>query len=67
MSTIDLVKPPQKVLGCSIDIISARIIWKVLVQWRTGQLLSEQVDFVEEEDDTRPHEPSRIDDRVKEH
>lgn len=65
MGAIDLIEPPQQVLGSSIDVITTRIIWEVFAQWRTTKLLPEQVDFVEEQNNTRPHEPSRINDRVK--
>lgn len=66
MCAIHLVESPKKVLGRAVDIIATRVIWEVVAQWGAGELLPEQVDLVQEQNDTRPHEPSRIDDRVEE-
>jgi hypothetical protein len=44
--SIDLIESPQQVLCCSIDIVSARIIREVVSQWRSSELLLEQIDFV---------------------
>lgn len=33
MSSVDLVEPPQQILGRTIDIIAARVIWKVIAEW----------------------------------
>lgn len=58
MSAVDLIKSPQKVLGRSIRIVTPRIIGKVASQRRSSKLGLEEIDFVEEEDDTCSHEPS---------
>lgn len=41
------------------------VFGKVLLQWHLWQLSLEQVDLVEEEDDGRPKEPARVDDRLE--
>ena len=33
MSAIDLVESPEQVFRCTIDIIAARVIWKVIAEW----------------------------------
>lgn len=33
MRSVDLVKPPQQVLGGAIDIVASRIVWKVIAEW----------------------------------
>lgn len=63
---VDLVKPPEQVLGRLPDIVPPGVVREVVAQWRPSELLPEDVDFVEEEDDTGSHEPPRVDDRVKE-
>ena len=65
MGPVDLVEPPQKILGRTIDIITARVVRKIRSQGRPTQLSLEQVDLVEEENDARPREPPRIHDGVK--
>ena len=67
MSSVDLVEPPQQILGRTIDIIAARVIWKVIAKWRSRKLRFEQIDLVEEQDNTGSHEPPAIDYRVEEH
>jgi len=66
MCAIHLIEPPEKILGCSVHIVAARVIWEVVAQWGARELLSEEIDLVQEEDDTRPHKPSRIDHGVEE-
>lgn len=61
MCSIDLVKPPKKIFRSSVDVVSSRVIWEVIAERRPSKLLPEQIDLVQEEDDTRPHEPSRVD------
>lgn len=67
MCPIDLIKPPEKIFGRSVHVIAARIVGKVVAQGGSTQLLLEQIDFVEEKDDARPHEPSRVDHGIKEY
>ena len=66
MCPIHLIESPQEILGSTINVVATRIIREVVAQWRSGQLLFEKVDLVEEEDDARPHKPPRVDHRVKE-
>jgi hypothetical protein len=63
--TIHLVESPEKILGRSVHIVAARVIWEVVAQWGARELLSEEIDLVQEEDDACPHKPSRIDHRVE--
>lgn len=65
MGAINEVESPEEVFGGAIRIGSARVIREVLAEWRTLQLLHEQIDLVQEEDDARPHKPSGVDDRVE--
>jgi len=65
MCAIDLVESPEQVFGCAVDVVTARVVREVVHQRRLAQLLSEQVDFVEKQDDTRAHEPPGVDDRVE--
>lgn len=67
MCSVDLVEPPQQVLGGAIDIIPTRVIWKVIAKWGSRKFRFEQIDLVEEQDNTGPHEPPAIDYRVEEH
>lgn len=64
--SIDLVKPPEQILGRAIHVITARIVGEVIAQRRTRKLLAEQVDFVQEQDDTSSLKPPRVDNRIKE-
>ena len=57
MCTVDLVEAPQKIFGSSINVVAARVVWEVLPQRRSSKLDLEKIDFVEEQDDARPHEP----------
>lgn len=65
MCPVDLIKSPQKVFGRLVDVVAARVVWEVVAQWRPAQLLLEDVDFVEEQYYTCSHEPSRVDNRIK--
>ena len=65
MLAIDLVKAPEQVLCSLIYVAAARVIGKVRCQWRSKQLLLEDIDFVEEEDDARPDEPAGVDNGIK--
>ena len=62
---VDLVEPPEEVLRCPVDIVSARIVREVVAERRSTQLLPEKIDLVQEEDDTGPREPSRVYHRVE--
>lgn len=64
--SIHLVKSPEKVFRGAINVVSTRIIWEVVAKRRPTKLLSEKVDFVEEQNNASPHEPPRIYYRVKE-
>lgn len=66
MCPIDLVKPPEQILGRPIHVITARIVGEVVAQRRTRKLLAEQIDFVQEQDNTGALEPPRVDDRIEE-
>ena len=57
MGSIDLVESPQKILGGTIDIVSARVVREIRSQGRSTQLRLEQVDLVEKQDNARPREP----------
>lgn len=65
MRPIYLVESPQQVLGGSIDIISTRVVGEEIPQRRSSQFVFEEIHFVEEKDDTRPHEPSRVHHRIE--
>lgn len=67
VSTIDLVEAPQQILGSSICVIASRVVGEVFRERRLAQLLPKKIDLVEEQNDTRPHEPSRVDHRVEKH
>ena len=41
------------------------VVWKVVLHWADWQLLLEAVDLIQEQDDTRLGEPSRIANAVK--
>ena len=66
MRAIDLVEPPEQVFCRPVHVIPARVIGEIIAQGRLGQFRSEEVDFVKEENDGGTHEPSRVDDGVKE-
>jgi hypothetical protein len=65
--TINLVKPPEKILGSAVDVVSARVVWKVVGEWRATELLLEKIDLVQEEDYASPHEPPRVDNGIEEY
>lgn len=67
VGSVDLVEPPEEIFGGAVDIVASRIIREIVAQRRSAEFLAEQIDLVEEQNDTRAHEPSRIDDRVKKH
>ena len=67
MCAVHLVEAPKEVFRRTVHVFSARVIWEVLYQGRLFQFLSEEIDFVEEQDDGCSHEPSRVDNRVKEY
>ena len=67
MCAIDLIEPPEKVFRRAIDIRAARVVGEIVAEWALLELRLEQIDLIQEEDDTRPHEPPRVDDRVKQH
>ena len=62
---IRLRKPPQNVLGRLIDVRSTSELWEIPLQRHLWQLGFEHVDLVQEQDDGRPEEPSRVDDRFE--
>lgn len=33
MSSIYLVEPPKEIFGCTVDVVAAGIIGKVIAQW----------------------------------
>lgn len=67
MGPVDLVEPPQKIFGSAIDVVAAQIIGEVIAQRRPREFLAEQIDLVQEEDDTGPHKPPGINDRIEQH
>ena len=66
MGSVDLIESPKQILCCFVNIVASRIIREVAIQWRSQKLLFENVDLVEEKDDTCSHKPSRVDHRVEE-
>ena len=62
MCSVDLIEPPEQILGGSVDVISTRIIGEIVAQGRSSKLLPEQINLVQEQNDTCPHEPPGIDD-----
>lgn len=67
MLTIYLIKSPKEIFRGTIDIIAAGIIRKVVAQWRAGKLFAEEIDFVEEKNDTGAYKPPGIEHRVEEY
>lgn len=65
MRPVHLVEPPEKVLGRLVDVDATGVVGEVVAQRRPPELLAEDVDLVQEEDDARPYEPPRVDDRVE--
>jgi len=66
MRPVHLVESPKQVFGGFLNIVAARIVGEVVAQWRATKLLLEDIDLVQEQDDTSPHEPPRVDDRIEE-
>jgi len=64
---VDLVEPPQEVLGGTVDIVTARVIGEVVRQRTSRELDFEQIHLVEEQDYTRSDEPTTVHHRVKQH
>ena len=64
--SIHLVEAPEEIFRRTVHVFSARVIWDVLYQGRLFQFLSEEIDFVEEQDDGCSHEPSRVYDGIEE-
>ena len=60
MRPVDLIKPPEQVFCSTVDIIASRVVGEIVAQRRPGEFCLEQVDFVQEEDDTRPHKPPTV-------
>lgn len=67
MGSVDLVESPEEIFGGPVDIVASGIVREIVAQRRPAEFLAEQIDLVEEQNDTRAHEPSRIDDRVEKH
>jgi hypothetical protein len=67
MGSVDLVESPKEIFGRPVDIVASGIVGEIVAQRRPAEFLAEQIDLVEKQNDTRPHEPSRIDDRVEKH
>lgn len=65
MCSVDLIEAPEQVLCSLVDIISTRIIGEIVAQGRSGQLLLENIDLIEEQNDTGSHKPARVDYRVE--
>jgi hypothetical protein len=61
VSPINLVESPEKIFCSTVNIIAARIIREVIAQRGSAKLRFKQVDFVQEENDTRSHEPTGVD------
>ena len=66
MCAVHLVEAPEQVFGSTVHVFSTRVIGEVLYQRRLLQLLSEEINFVEEEDNRCSHEPSRVYDGIEE-
>lgn len=67
MRAIDLIESPQEILRGSIDVVTARVVWEVVAQWRFRKFRPEQIDLVQEQDNRGSHEPSRVDYRVEQY
>jgi hypothetical protein len=65
MGTIDLIKPPKKVLGGPVNVVAARIVREIVGQGTSRKFVLEKIHFVQEQDDARSHKPAAIDNRVK--
>ncbi len=58
MCPVHLIEPPQEILRRSVDVVTARVVRKVIAQGRLRKFRSEEIDFVQEQDDGCSHEPS---------
>jgi hypothetical protein len=67
MCSIDLIESPEQVFGCTVDIVAARVVREVVAKRGSRKLRLEEIDLVEEQDDTSPHKPSTVNDRVEEY
>ena len=67
MCAIDLVESPEQILCRTVDVVTARVVRKVIAERRPRKFRLEQIDLIEEKNDARPHEPAAVDDRVEEH
>ncbi len=56
--SVYLVESPQQVFRSSVHVVAAGVVWKVIAERGSCELDFEQIDFVEEQDDTGPHKPS---------
>jgi hypothetical protein len=65
MCPIDLIKPPKQVLRRLVDVGATLIVGEVIAQRRASQFLLEDVDLVEEQDNTGPHKPPRVDNGIE--
>lgn len=66
MCSVNLIEAPQQIFGCFVDIITTGVVGEVVPKRRAAKFLFEDVDLVEEQDDTCTDEPSGVDDRVEE-
>lgn len=64
---VRLREAPQDVLGSLVDVGAAGVLGEVVDEGHLGQLLLEDVDLVQEENNRRAQEPSRVDDRLEQH
>ena len=55
----------QDVVACRVVVCTSLVVWEVVLHRRDGQLLLKSVDLVQEQDDTRLDEPSRIADAIE--
>jgi hypothetical protein len=62
---VDLVKPPQQIFRSLVYVIAAGVVREVVPERRSKQFLLENVDLIQEENDTRPDKPSRVHDRIE--
>lgn len=67
MCAIHLIEAPKKVFSSTIDIVAARVVREIIAQRGARKFEAEQINFVQEENNAGPHEPSRVDYRVEEH
>lgn len=65
MGSVDLVESPKQVFGGLVNIVPPGVIGEVVPEWRPAKLLLEDINLVEEENNTGSHEPSRVDNRIE--